>query len=300
MIDKLRSIAVFATVVEQGTFRAAAKHLGLAPSRVSETVSDLEQRLGVTLLYRSTRQLSLTREGRTLHEQAMIMLAAAENGLDAINPSSTEPAGTLRISLPAFMTQTALMDTFADFAKEYPKVLVELHFTDHKRDLIRDGYDVAIRAGWLEDSENMARKISTADRLLVAHPDYVASQKPPQHPTDLEEWNWIRFLPRPDKTDLTGPDGTTVTVGGRWHLAVNAADALYEFAARGLGLAAVPAHLAQSGFAKGDLVHVLPEWSLSPLGIFAVWPDSSRRENLTMIFARYLAKHADQVQKAKV
>ena len=113
MIDKLRAIAIFATVVDQGTFRAAALHLGLAPSRVSETVSELEKDLGVTLLYRSTRQLSLTHEGRLLYEKARDMLASAESGLDAINPAATAPRGSLRIPAPALVTHTGLAAAFA-------------------------------------------------------------------------------------------------------------------------------------------------------------------------------------------
>jgi len=101
MIDKLRSIAIFATVVDQGSFRGAAFALGLAPSRVSEVVSQLEGDLGVTLLYRTTRQISLTTEGRLLHQKAQDMLAAAETGLDAISPLSTEPAGSLNPALPS-------------------------------------------------------------------------------------------------------------------------------------------------------------------------------------------------------
>ena len=120
MIDKLRSIAIFSTVVDQGSFRAAALHLGLAPSRISEVVSQLEKDLGVTLLYRSTRQLSLTNEGRHLNEKANAMLQAAEEGLDAINPLSKEPTGALRVTAPAFVTQTELMESCARFSQKYP------------------------------------------------------------------------------------------------------------------------------------------------------------------------------------
>ncbi|MGZ2256032.1 LysR family transcriptional regulator [Roseobacter sp. A03A-229] len=289
MIDKLRSIAIFAAVVDQGTFRAAAKHLGLAPSRVSQTVSDLEKDLGVTLLYRSTRQMSLTQEGRILHDKAHDMLAAAEGGLDAINPAATEPIGKLRISAPAFVTQTDLMDRLAAFAKTHSKVSLDLHFTDERQDMIADGFDVAIRAGWLEDSAFLSRKITDAERLLVASPDYVASQPPAAEPGDLEAWRWIRFAMRPDRTELMSSSGDLVTVLGQSHVTVSSADALYEFAARGLGVSAIPEHLACRGFARGDLVHVLPDWSLKPLGIYAVWPDVSRRENLTMTFVRFLA-----------
>ncbi|WP_424969249.1 LysR substrate-binding domain-containing protein [Dinoroseobacter sp. S76] len=300
MIDKLRSIAIFSTVVHQGTFRGAALHLGLAPSRVSSVVSDLEKDLGVTLLYRSTRQLSLTREGEILHAKAQEMLAAAETGLDAINPLSTEPSGALRVSAPAFITQTALMDDLAAFGRTYPKVALELYFTDQQHDLIKDHFDVAIRAGWLSDSEHLTRKIGDADRLLVASPDYAAARPTPDHPRDLESWDWVRFAVRPDQTELTGPDGSTVAVTGQSHVTVSSADALYEFSARGLGVTAIPEHLACRGFERGDLVHILPDWSLKSLGIYAVWPDQSRRENLTMLFVRFLAEHGacvDQLAK---
>lgn len=290
MIDKLRSIAIFSAVVDQGTFRAAALHLGLAPSRVSQTVSNLEKDLGVTLLYRSTRQISLTHEGRILHEKAFQMLEAAETGLDAISQRSKEPAGRLRVSAPAFVTQTALMDLFSQFANAHPKVSLDLHFTDQQQDLIKDGFDVAIRAGWLEDSELLTRKISSSERLLVVSPDYYASKPQPSQPNDLESWDWIRFVMRPDKTDLMSSSGKVVTVLGQSHVSVNSANALYEFAVRGLGVTAIPEHLACRGFDRGDLVHVLPEWSLKSMGIYAVWPSQSRRENLTTAFVRFLAK----------
>lgn len=289
MIDKLRNIAVFSTVVRQGSFRAAALHLGLAPSRISEIVSQLERDLSVTLLYRSTRQLSLTTEGRLLHDAAQDMLRTVETGLDAINPLSAEPTGALRVTAPAFVTQTELMETFSRFARAYPGVNLDFHFSDHPSDVIKDGFDVAIRAGWLEDSELLSRRIGHSDRLLVASPDYVASKLVPTSPTDLEDWHWIRFVMRPDQTQMTSPDGAVVSVTGKSHISVNSADALYEFAARGLGLTVIPEHLACRGFQRGDLVHVLPHWSLKPLGLFAVWPDQSRRENLTMLFVRFLA-----------
>lgn len=290
MIEKLRSIAIFATVVDQGTFRAAALHLGLAPSRVSQAVSDLERDLGVTLLYRSTRQLSLTHEGRILHEKARDMLGAIEGGLDAINPLSTEPIGLLRITAPAFVTQTALMATFAKFADTYPKVSLRFDFSDAPRDMIKDGFDIAIRAGWLEDSEFMTRSIGSLDRLLIASPQYLKSKGVPKHPTDLEAWDWVRFAMRPDQTELTSSKGELVSVIGKSNISVNSADALYEFAVQGLGLTAVPEHLACRGIDRGELVHVLPDWSLRSLGLHAVWPDQSRRENLTMIFIRFLAE----------
>jgi DNA-binding transcriptional LysR family regulator len=289
MIDKLRSIAVFATVVDQGSFRGAARNLSLAPSRVSEIVSHLEAELGVTLLYRTTRQISLTHEGRLLHEKAKDMLAAAELGLDAVNPLSNEPTGSLRISAPAFIAHTQLMETFARFVKTYPRVDMNFHFSDNRSDLIKDGFDVAIRAGWLEDSEFMTRSIGHSERFLVASQDYFAARARPKTPADLDEWDWIRFAMRPDQTKLTSRKGQVVTVTGKSTVTVNSAEALYEFAASGLGVTAIPEHLACRGFDRGELVQVLPDWRLQPLGLFAVWPKQSRRENLTTFFVRFLA-----------
>ncbi|MEO1563322.1 MAG: LysR family transcriptional regulator [Pseudomonadota bacterium] len=293
MIDKLRPIAIFANVVEQGSFRAAARHLGLAPSRVSQTVSDLEKDLGVTLLYRSTRQISVTHEGRLLHQKAMAILEAAETGLDQINPHATEPRGSLRVTVPAFITQTKLMDVFAAFAKTYPKVHLQLHFTDHATDLIKEGFDVGIRAGWPETSELLSRSIGGAERLLAVSPDYCKGRDLPQHPSELEEWDWIRFLITPNQTELTSRSGVKVNVRINAYISVNSAQALYEFALRGLGIASIPEHLAQQGFARGDLIPILPEWSLKPLGIYALWPDQSRRENLTLLFVRFLAEQSE-------
>lgn len=293
MIEKLRSIAIFATVVDQGSFRGAALHLGLAPSRVSEVVSHLEAELSVTLLYRTTRQLSLTHEGRLLHQKAQDMLAAAEMGLDAIGPLARAQTGSLRISAPAFITQTQLMETFAKFVEEYPGVDINFHFSDRRADLIKEGFDVAIRAGWLEDSEFMSRTIGHTERFLVSSPDYFAAQTEPAAPNDLEDWNWIRFEMRPDQTELTSRDGEVASVGGKSNVTVNSAEALYEFAARGLGVTAIPQHLASRGFNRGDLIHVLPNWKLKPLGLYAVWPNQSRRENLTTLFVRFLAEKAE-------
>ncbi len=275
--------------MDQGSFRGAAFALGLAPSRVSEVVSQLEGDLGVTLLYRTTRQISLTTEGRLLHQKAQDMLAAAETGLDAISPLSTEPAGSLKVSCPAFITQTGLMEAFAAFVRAYPSVDISIHFSDRRSDLIRDGYDVAIRAGWPEDSDMMTRNIGKSDRFLVASPDYCASHPEPKHPDDLESWDWVQFELRPDDTELTSASGERKKVKGRSSVKVNSAEALYEFAVQGLGVTAIPENLACRGFERGELVHVLPTWSLRSLQLFAIWPNQSRRENLTTFFVRFLA-----------
>ena len=292
MIEKLRSMAIFAAVVDQTSFRGAAQKLGLAPSRVSEVVSSLEAELGVTLLYRTTRQISLTHEGRLLYEKTQEMLEAAELGLDAISSVSKEPSGSLRVSAPAFVAQTHVMEAFSKFADKYPHVDLTFDFSDEATNLIKDGYDVAIKAGRLTESELLSRKIATTQRILVASPSYASTKEIPSRPEDVEAWDWVGFVMRSGPTLMTGPGGEKVSINGKTRVMVNSVEALYEFTSHGLGVTAIPEHFARRGFERGDLVHILPDWSLSQIGLYALWPNQSRRENLTTLFVRFLAREA--------
>src|SRR5262245_60970627 len=151
MLDHLRAMAVFARTVETGSFRGAAKALGLSPSVVSHHVAQLEARLGVALLYRSTRRLTLTSDGNKLFEAARTMLEAAEGGLDQIAERSKEPSGHLSVTAPEVFVSGRVVDGLAAFARAFPKVTLAVSFTDMPLDLIRDGIDLAIRVGALAE-----------------------------------------------------------------------------------------------------------------------------------------------------
>ncbi len=290
MIDHLRQMAIFARVVDEGSFRAAAQSLDLAPSRISETVSDLETYLGTTLLYRTTRKIALTNEGRTFYARVVEMLRSAEAGLNELNELSTEPVGALRISIPAFLTSGPLSTAVADFAKRYPSVAFSVTYSDHPLDMIEHGFDLTIRVGWLDDSSMMSRKLADGQRVLVAGKKYVRGLAKPKRPTDLGDWDWIRYQQRADTTEFTSPDGQIEKVTGNAQIEVDSIDALYHFATENMGVTILPSFLAERGIACGQLVALLPEWNLRPLGIYAVWPDKSRRESLTLLFVRFLAE----------
>ena len=293
MIEHLRHMAIFARVVDEGSFRAAAKAIGLAPSRVSETVSELEAFLGVTLLYRTTRKIALTNEGRMFYARVAEMLRSAENGLNDLNALSLEPGGALRVSMPAFMPSSSLATSIAEFVRRHPQVALSINFSDGQTDLLNDGFDVNIRAGWLDDSSMMSRKLGESDRALVVGADYAASRPRPVHPSEMEDWDWLRYKHRSDATTLHGPGGETVKVLGDARLEVDSIDALYQFTCQNLGATVLPEHLAARGEASGDLVRLLPEWRLTSLGFYAVWPDTSRRESLTLLFVRFIAEWQD-------
>ena len=291
-------MAIFARVVDEGSFRAAAKAIGLAPSRVSETVSELETFLGVTLLYRTTRKIALTNEGRMFYARVAEMLRSAENGLNELNALSLDPVGALRVSMPAFMSSSALATAIAEFVRRHPQVALSVAFTDGRTDLLEDGFDVTIRAGWLDDSSMMSRKLGESERALVVGAGYAASRPRPRHPAEMEDWDWLRYKHRPETTTLHGPGGKTVKVLGQARLEVDSIDALYHFTCQNLGATVLPEHLAARGEAEGKLVRLLPDWRLIPLGFFAVWPDTSRRESLTLLFVRFVAEwHGGRAQE---
>lgn len=284
-------MAVFARVVDEGSFRGAARAIGVAPSRISQTVSDLEEYLGVTLLYRTTRKIALTNEGRIFYARVAEMLRSAEVGLNELNALSLEPVGALRVSVPAFMSSSRLSTAIARFIQLHPNVALSVCYSDHRLGLLEDGFDLNIRVGWLDDSSMMSRKLGQLERELVAGTDYALARPVPQRPADLEEWDWIRYQQRSDVIELTAPDGTAEKVTGGSQIQVDNVDALYHFATRNVGATILPSHLAERGIATGELVRLLPDWTLRPLGVFAVWPDTSRRENLTLLFVRFLAEN---------
>jgi DNA-binding transcriptional LysR family regulator len=289
MIDHLRQMAIFARVVDKGSFKAAAQDIGLAPSRISENVSELEQYLGVTLLYRTTRKFTLTNEGNIFYARVTEMMRNAEAGLNELNALSEEPVGALRVSIPAFMATGPMSSATAAFARRYPNVALSVTYTDHRMGLLEDGFDLNIRVGWLDDSSMMARKLAEGQRVLVASRDYMKGRQMPQRPSDLEDWDWIRYQQRADTTEFTSPTGEVEKVTGNAQIEVDSIDALYHFVLQNMGVTIVPSYLAKQGEDDGTVVRLLPEWTLEPLGIFVVWPDKSRRESLTLLFARFLA-----------
>lgn len=289
MIDYLKHMALFARVVEEGSFRAAASASGLAPSRISDTISQLETHLGTTLLYRTTRKMSLTHEGRVLYGHVKSMLQNAETGLNEINALLEAPAGALQISAPAFLADSTFTTVIARYAAQNSSVKLSITYTDRQIDLIENGYDLAIRAGWLKDSSFMSLKLGEQDRLLVASPTFLETRAPIETPQDITECPWLSYEQRPDTFELRSQNNVSETIKGSSIISVDSVHALYHLTCQSLGVTILPRSIAQDALASGRLQHVLPDWHLAPLGFYAVWPDRSRRESLTVQFARFLA-----------
>ena len=270
MIDELRAMAIFAEVAEAGSFRTAACNLGLSPPVVSYHVSQLESRLGIALIYRSTRKLTLTHEGDVLLRHAMDMLDSANRGLSEVSMGSPVPSGKLTITLPFALTRSDLTRRIAEFCKEFNRIEVQIRYTDIRLDLVEHGIDLAVRAGDMDDSNLKGRKLGEIARKLVCTPDYQASHPVPQKPRDLESWNWIRLSMLPDERRLRRQKRSQ-RVKFDAQVSVDNVEAMTQLCILGLGLATPPDYLVNDPLAKGKLVEVLPEWQVDPIPIHAVW-----------------------------
>lgn len=289
MLDQLRGMAVFAKTVETGSFRAAAKALGLSPSVVSHHVSRLEASLDVVLLYRSTRRIALTDDGAKLYDAARAMMAAADGGVDSVTRRAKSPSGKLVVTAPASLARGTLMDDIAAFALAHPRVEIALSVSDVPADLLGARIDVAIRAGTLKDSSFKSKRLFSLPRTLVAAPSYVATRSKPRAPADLAAWDWIRLSSRPAELAF-GHGAKRATVKFHPRTSADGADAMRELALRGLGVVALPSALVTSDLREGRFVEILPEWQLESPNVYAVWHANAPKSGLAMRFVESLTR----------
>lgn len=288
MLDRLRALAVFAKVADVGSFRGAASALSLSPSVVSHHVAALEEQLGVPLLYRSTRRLALTPDGETLLSAARDMVAAAQRGLDALDGRTSTPAGELRLTAPAFLAETSFGRDLAAFSTAHPKVRLVVSFTDAPRDLLRDGFDLALRMGRLTDSSHKSRRVAEMRRALVAAPRYLEGRQ--VHDLGaLATLDVVHLSSRPPELTLTPPNGKrAVTVAVQPKVSVDSAAAIRELVLAGAGVAALPEVLVRADLSRGRLVELLPRHRLASMAVHAVWPHNAQRPTLTLRFVDFI------------
>ena len=288
MFDELRAIAIFAKTIETGSFRGCAKALGLSPSVVSHHIAQLEHKLGLTLLYRSTRKMSLTAEGEQLYEASKKMLEAIELGLDSILPAAENPTGTLKVSMPSILVRSSLMEKIAQFCREFPNVKLNLNFTDKIVDLIEERFDMGIRIGILKESSLMAKKLFSFGRKLVCSPSFFEKQARAKNPEDLSDWRWIGFELLPLSRRFRNSAGKSVIVNYHANLMCDSVDAAYQLAIAGAGLSSPPDFLVERDIKEGKLVEVLSEWQMEPLNVYAIWPQNLLKNNLASRFRNCL------------
>ena len=281
MIEDYRGLAVFVAVADAGSLSAAGRRLKLSTSVVSHHLSRLEAKMGTTLFFRSTRSMSLTAEGHAALAPARRMVVAGEEALDALSAGSDEPVGALHITMPAWGERTPLRQKIWDFARLYPMVAISLQSSDRQSDLVKEGFDLAIRLGRLADSRLKSRRIADFKRVLVASPDYLATQRTVNTFEDLATCDFIAISMLPD-AETFECDGRSVSFQPEnVRLEVDTIGSAKSAILAGLGVRHLPLGEIEEEIASGRLVQLLPQWRVSDLGVYAVWPDAGPEKALT-------------------
>lgn len=269
----LNEIKVFTRVAQAGSFSGAAKQLGMPNSTVSAKVSALEKRLGVSLLRRTTRKLSLTEAGEAYLQRCLAGLDLLQVAEAEVSSSQAEAQGLLRVTAPLDMGSTCLVDLVSRFTKQNPKVRLEFLFADRIVDLVGEGVDLAIRAGALGDSGLIAKKLGIAYWAPFASPSYLKRAGLPEHPKELRDHDCLLFGPLGDASWELDRRKSTITVPLERRLVASDISFVKALAAAGYGIALLPTFGVHADVASGRLVRVLPEWRSSADPVHLVYPE---------------------------
>ncbi|MBI4290112.1 MAG: LysR family transcriptional regulator [Betaproteobacteria bacterium] len=271
-MEDLERMAIFARVVEDKSFSAAARRLNLSKSLVSKQITQLERSMGARLLNRTTRALSLTEAGAAFYAHCARIVEELEEAKLAVSRLHSEPRGLLRISVPVAFGRLHVATVLPEFLATYPDLKIDMVTTDRFVDLAEEGYDVVVRIANQPTSNLVARKLASIQRRMVATPDYFAQHGVPQTPGDLEQHNCLTytyFNPQ-DPWRLRGPNGD-ISVRASGNLRVNDDDALAEAVLRGLGLALLPTFIIGKDLQAGRLQSVLSQYIPLERHIYAVY-----------------------------
>ncbi|TXT36823.1 MAG: LysR family transcriptional regulator [Comamonadaceae bacterium] len=272
-MDRFLEMQTFNAVVDAGSFVKAAEALNLSKAAVSRYLLDMETRLGVRLLHRTTRRLSLTEEGQVFYARSKELLAGLDEAEAEITSRSALASGLLRINAPVTFGILHLAPLWGAFRAQNPKVTLDITLSDRVVDLLEDGYDLAIRIGLLEASTLVSRQLATTRVLLCASPAYLAAHGTPMHPSDLANHAVIAYSywSGRDEWRFDGPQGP-VSVATRPCIRTNSGDTCRAAALAHQGIILQPSFLVGQDLAQGTLVELMPEFRSVELGIYAVYP----------------------------
>jgi len=289
-------MAVFAAVVEAGSFVGAVEPLRMSKPAVSRHIHALEERLGVRLLQRTTRRLSLTEEGRIFYQRAKELLSLLDEAEAELRPTQGEPSGTLRINVPVSFGIQHLAPRWAAFMERYPKVKLEVTLNDRVIDLLDEGYDLAVRISRLANSTLISRQLATTRMMLCASPGYLQRRGNPGHPQDLSEHLILSYTNWSGREEwqFDGPAGPA-SVRIRPAIFTNNGDTTRAIALQDGGIILEPSFMVAQDLQAGRLVELLPDYRALELGVYAVYPSRQHLPLRTRCLIDFLVESFAQV-----
>ncbi|MDC0679117.1 LysR family transcriptional regulator [Sorangium atrum] len=269
ILDELRAMAIFATVVRCGSFAAAARELGLTRAVVSHHIRALEANLGVPLAQRNTRNFSLTPAGEAFRVHCERLVVEAHDGIRGMELLRAEPRGEVRLTCSHHFGGKRILPALLVFRRRYPAVRLYVAMSDANMDLVQQGIELAVRAGPLKDSLLHARKLVHEATMLCASPTYLRRHRSLKSVADLEQHRWVIYPPS-QRSVVVRSNGKDVEIPVQGDIVTDSATSRLAFVLAGEGIARLPAYDAAAPLASGDLVRVLPEVETAPLDIFLV------------------------------
>ncbi|QLH12998.1 LysR family transcriptional regulator [Paracoccus pantotrophus] len=294
-MDELTTNKALLQVVESGSFSAAALEMGVSVATIARHVNSLETRLGVRLLHRTTRSLSLTEPGQIYCDQMRDLLRQFDTVKRGISSYQKDAKGLLRVHLRHSIGNQVIVPALPAFIEQYPSIKLEVTLTDEREDLVAQGIDVAVWLGNLQDSSLIARRLSPGHRMVCCSPSYVSRYGMPRSPEELTSHNCIVYRAKSyDSSWRFSRDGQTTTVEVSGNLESPSSAVLMTAVLNGLGLAMLQSTMIRPALAAGELLNVFPDYDVSStaedVGLFAVYPGTKQTSPKTRAFIDFLVR----------
>ncbi len=288
----LEHIRTFVRSVETGSFTAVANEQGQSQPTISRQISALEDHLGVRLMQRTTRALTLTEEGRAYYTHARTLLDATEQAALAVKPGAAQVSGRLRIAAPLAFARLHLMPRLRAFLTAHPDLTTDWVLGDRPVDLVEEGVDLAVRIGQVTDQSLIARRIGGTRRLTLATSEYIAEYGTPEHPDDLKDHNCIVYtgLATRNEWHFLCPKTGAITVRVSGRVQVSASEGMRTAVLEGLGIAVCPTWLFTDEIEEGRLIPILTAYEPAPMPIHAVMPSRRMVTPRVRAFIDYVAE----------
>lgn len=289
-MDKLNAISVFCKVIETQSFTQAANQQNISVAMASKLVSQLEEHLKTRLLQRTTRKIVPTEAGMLYYQRCQAILLDLSEADSSISNMATSLQGNLLISVPRDFGLLYISPNLPKFIELHPNLHVEIEFEDKRVDLVAEGYDLALRIGYMQDSSLVARKISSSPMHFVASPSYLESRGTPLTPDDLEYHQGLLYKSSLNQVHWLSTKANQIQ---RYKIqskvVSNNGMALLEMTKAGLGISNSPSFFVKEALASGELVEILSEYKQKPLDIYVVYPNRRHLPAKVRAFIEFLA-----------